>query len=96
VAAGGPSPVHGRAGGGGGAGGGSGRGRRAVVVAARLGQVRYGRPVVLGARVVAAAGLVAVAQVVAPGDPAVPALGVGAVTWLVLTGRLDLAPGRRR
>lgn len=46
-----------------------------------------------GAAVVAAVGVVAVA---APGDPAVPALGVGAVTWLVLTGRLDLAPGARR
>jgi hypothetical protein len=34
--------------------------------------------------------VVAVAQAAAkqaPGDPAVPALGVGAVTWLLLTGR---------
>jgi hypothetical protein len=50
----------------------------------------------LAARVVLAGGVVAVAQLVMPGDPAVPAPGVGAVTWLVLTGRLDLAPGRRR
>jgi hypothetical protein len=43
--------------------------------------------------------VVAVAQTAAkqaPGDPAVPALGVGAVTWLLLTGRLDLAPCARR
>ena len=43
--------------------------------------------------------VVAVAQAAAkqaPGDPAVPALGVGAVTWLLLTGRLDLAPCARR
>jgi hypothetical protein len=59
-------------------------------------RVRYGRPVWLAARVVAAGGVVVVAQVAAPGDPAVPAMGVGAVTWLVLTGRLDLAPRVRR
>jgi hypothetical protein len=43
--------------------------------------------------------VVAVAQAAAkqaPGDPAVPALGVGAVTWLLLTGRLDLPPCARR
>jgi hypothetical protein len=43
--------------------------------------------------------VVAVAQAAAkqaPGDPALPALGAGAVTWLLLTGRLDLAPCARR
>jgi hypothetical protein len=59
-------------------------------------RVRHGRPVVLATRVLLAAATVAVAQVAAPGDPAVPALGVGAATWLVLTGRLDIAPGSRR
>jgi hypothetical protein len=59
-------------------------------------RVRYGRPLWLAARVVLAGGVVVVAEAAAPGDPAVPALGVGAVTWLVLRGRLDLAPGSRR
>jgi hypothetical protein len=59
-------------------------------------RVRYGRPGWLAARVVLAVAVVTVAQVVVPGDPAVPALGVGAVTWLILTGRLDLAPRSRR
>jgi hypothetical protein len=59
-------------------------------------RVRYGRPGWLAARVVLAAVVVWAAEVAAPGDPAVPALGVGAVTWLVLTGRLDLAPRRRQ
>ncbi|HEV2370832.1 MAG TPA: hypothetical protein VGS19_01570 [Streptosporangiaceae bacterium] len=58
-------------------------------------RVRYGRPLVLAARVVVVAGVPLVAQVSAPGDPAVPALAVGAFTWLVLTGRLDLAPGHQ-
>lgn len=59
-------------------------------------RVRYGRPVVLAVRVVLAAGVVAVAQVAVPGDPAVPGLAVGAMTWLILTGRLDIAPRARR
>jgi hypothetical protein len=59
-------------------------------------RVRYGRPGWLAARVVVAGLVVGVAQVVAAGDPAVWALGVGAVTWLVRTGRWDLAPKARR
>jgi hypothetical protein len=59
-------------------------------------RVRHGRPGWLAVRVILAALVVLVAQVVVPGDPAVPALGVGAVTWLVLAGRLDLAPRSRR
>jgi curved DNA-binding protein CbpA len=58
-------------------------------------RVRYGRPVWLAARIVLAGAVVTVAQVVTAGEPAVPALGVGAVTWVVLTGRLDLAPRSR-
>ena len=58
--------------------------------------MRYGRPWALAARVVLAAVVVLVAQVAAPGDPAVWALGTGAVTWLVRTGRFDLAPRVRR
>jgi hypothetical protein len=59
-------------------------------------RVRYGRPGWLAARVLLAGLVVVVAQVVAAGDPAVWALGVGAVTWLVRTGRWDLAPRARR
>jgi hypothetical protein len=59
-------------------------------------RLRYGRPGWLAARVVLAVVVVVVAEVVAPGDPAVWALGVGAVTWLVRTGRWDLAPRARR
>jgi hypothetical protein len=43
-------------------------------------------------RVVVAVAVPLVAQVVARGDPAVPALAVGAFTWLVVTARFDLAP----
>jgi len=59
-------------------------------------RVRYGRPGWLAARVVIAGLVVWVAQLAAPGDPAVWALGVGALTWLVVTGRWDLAPRARR
>jgi hypothetical protein len=58
-------------------------------------RVRHGRPGWLAARVVVAVAVPLVAQVVAPGDPAVPGLGVGALTWLLLTARLDLAPVSR-
>jgi hypothetical protein len=59
-------------------------------------RVRWGRPGWLVGRVVVAVGVVVVAGVVAGGDPAVWGLGVGALTWLVRTGRWDLAPGVRR
>jgi hypothetical protein len=62
----------------------------------RWAQVRYGRPGWLAGRIMLAAAAVMGAQFVAPGDPAVPALAVGAATWLVLTGRLDLAPRVRK
>jgi hypothetical protein len=59
-------------------------------------RIRYGRPAWLAGRILLAALVVIIAQVAAPGDPAVWALGVGAVTWLVRTGRWDLAPKARR
>jgi hypothetical protein len=59
-------------------------------------RVWYGRPAWLAARILLAALVVVIAQVAAPGDPAVWALGVGAVTWLGRTGRWDLAPRARR
>jgi hypothetical protein len=40
--------------------------------------------------------VVVIAQAAVPGDPAVWALGTGAVTWLVWSGRFDLAPRARR
>jgi hypothetical protein len=57
-------------------------------------RVRYGRPGWLLARVVVVVAVPLAAQFTVPGDPAVPALAVGACTWLVVTVRLDLAPGR--
>ena len=59
-------------------------------------RVRYGRPWLLAARLFLAVLVVVIAQAVAPGDPAVWALGAGAVTWLVRSGRFDLAPRARR
>jgi hypothetical protein len=57
--------------------------------------VRCRRPVRLAIRVVAA-GCAAVAGVMAAGPgPAGPALAAGAVTWLLLTARHDLAVRRR-
>jgi curved DNA-binding protein CbpA len=53
-------------------------------------RVRHGRPRWLVVRVVVAVALPLLAQLAVPGDPAVPALAVGAFTWLFLTARLDL------
>ena len=59
-------------------------------------RVRYGRPWRLAARITMAAAVPLVAQLTSPADSAVPALAVGAFTWLLLTGRFDLAPRARR
>jgi curved DNA-binding protein CbpA len=59
-------------------------------------RVRCGRPWWLAARVLVAAAVPLIAQFTVPGDPVVPALTVGAVTWLTLTARLDLAPRSER
>ena len=61
----------------------------AVRLAAR---VRRGRPGRLALRVLAAAGASAAAWAAAGSGPAGPALVTGAVTWLLLTARQDLAP----
>jgi hypothetical protein len=54
-------------------------------------RIRRGRPVVLAFRV-AAAGVVSAVAVLAVGwQPASPAIIVGALTWLLRTGRSDLA-----
>jgi curved DNA-binding protein CbpA len=61
--------------------------------AARLAvRVRRGRPGRLALRVLAAAAAGAAAVAAAGAQPAGPALITGAVTWLLLTARQDLAP----
>jgi hypothetical protein len=57
------------------------------------GRISAGRPWRLIARVAVAVALSAAALAVAGSTPAGPALVTGAVTWLVLTARRDLAPG---
>jgi hypothetical protein len=56
------------------------------------GRISAGRPWRLTARIAVAVALSAAALTVAGSAPAGPALVTGAVTWLVLTGRRDLAP----
>jgi hypothetical protein len=57
-------------------------------------RVRRGRPVRLALRAAAAATVAVGAVLVAGARPATPALIAGALTWLVLTARHDLAPPR--
>jgi hypothetical protein len=57
------------------------------------GRVRDGRPGRLALRVLAAAAFSGLVIVVAGWRPATPALIVGAVTWLVRTGRNDVRRG---
>ena len=57
-----------------------------------LSRIRRGRPGPLALRVLIAAALSAVAVAVAGSQPATPALITGALTWLLLTVRHDLAP----
>jgi hypothetical protein len=55
-------------------------------------RVRRGRPLLLALRVAAVAAVGATAVAVAGLAPATPALIIGALTWLLLTARHDLAP----
>jgi hypothetical protein len=55
-------------------------------------RLRHGRPGRLALRVLAAAGASTAAVIAAGPQPATPALITGAVTWLALTARHDLAP----
>jgi len=55
-------------------------------------RVRQGRPLLLALRVAAVAAVSAITLAVAGPAPATPALITGAVTWLLLTARHDLAP----
>ncbi len=60
-------------------------------------QIRYGRPVRLAARLLATAAVGALAVAAVGWQPASVAIITGALTWLLLTGRGDLAPrGPRR
>lgn len=71
------------------------RWRRAPASLARLpARVRRGRPLLLALRVAAVAAVSATAVAVAGPAPATPALITGAITWLLLTARHDLAPPR--
>ncbi len=58
-------------------------------------RISHGRPWRLAARVAAALGLCAAALAVAGRLPAGPALVTGALTWLALTARRDVAPRTR-
>ncbi len=66
--------------------------RLPVAVARLAARVRRGRPARLALRVLATAVASAAAAAAAGTQPAGPALITGAVTWLVLTARHDLAP----
>ena len=61
-------------------------------VARLASRVRRGRPWRLALRLLAVAAASAAAVAVAGSQPAAPALITGAVTWLLLTARQDLAP----
>jgi curved DNA-binding protein CbpA len=84
--------------------GGRGSGRRRSVMdglsaegtaAARLlARVRRGRPARLALRFLAAVAASVAAVAAAGPHPAAPALVTGVATWLVLTARHDLGPGR--
>ena len=55
-------------------------------------RIRRGRPARLALRLLIAAAASAIAVAVAGSQPAAPALVTGALTWLLLTARQDLAP----
>jgi hypothetical protein len=70
--------------------------RLAALAATAARQIRYGRPVRLAARLVAAAGVGALAVTAVGWQPASVAVITGALTWLLLTARSDLAAPRPR
>jgi curved DNA-binding protein CbpA len=59
-------------------------------------RIRDGRPWRLVLRAAAALAVCTAAAAVAGGTPAAPALITGALTWLIVTGRGDLAAAHRR
>lgn len=58
----------------------------------RTGRPVRGRPGVLVLRLACAAGVVVGAYLAVGCQPATPAIAAGALTWLIRTGRRDLAP----
>ena len=71
------------------------RWQRACASPARLlARVQRGRPALLALRLAVVAAVSVTVVAVAGRAPATPALIVGAVTWLMLTARHDLAPPR--
>ena len=75
----------------------SGRGEAYADLTARhrLSRLRHGRPLVLGLRVAVAAAVSAGTVAVAGFQPAAVAVLAGILTWLVRTGRHDIAPRPR-
>jgi curved DNA-binding protein CbpA len=67
-------------------------GQRGLAAGRLLSRLRRGRVVRLVLRVAIAAAISAGAAAVAGAQPATPALIVGALTWLLVTARNDLAP----
>ena len=67
-------------------------GRRGLAAGRLLSRLRRGRVLRLALRVAIAAAISAGAAAVAGAQPATPALVVGALTWLLVTARNDLAP----
>ena len=61
----------------------------AALITARI---RHGRPWHLALRALVTAALSLAAVHLIPGQPSGPAVVTGLITWLVLTGRGDLAP----
>ena len=68
------------------------KGRPRLAAARLLSRIRRGRLGRLALRVMIAAAVSAGVAAVAGSQPATPALIVGAITWLLVTGRSDLAP----
>lgn len=73
-----------------------GRGQVLPAAASLARRVRHGRPGLLALRAAAAAAVGAAAIAVAGLRPAAAGVIAGALTWLLLTGRHDLAPRAAR
>lgn len=76
----------------------SGRGEAYADLAAGrrgLSRLRHGRPAILVLRVAVAAGVSVGTVAVAGHQPAAIAVLAGVLTWLIRTGRHDIAPHRR-
>jgi curved DNA-binding protein CbpA len=67
-----------------------------ALAAGAIGRIGHGRPVRLAARLLTAAAAAALAVTVIGWQPASLAVSTGALTWLLLTGRHDLAARKPR